>query len=528
VLADSVTVLSENYRFGFRNEGDFDLRNNAAGAVIPWWDVDNDGSLDLLSEIATLKSARLSNGFFTNNFVTNGLSSGTFNADGSGLIPPDTLPTVPRLGDSNYASAPPNTINADEVRDSSYFNNFATPVQRRGNFPQYLMEVCVKLPVAACGPNDWFINPGTSIKASTVIGAPYVRATSLTDASNFKAGTTVDPPVPELQRFPRRVAFERSTVAATLDDLPAVPTQPLGIDGSNTTVSATVATPVPNSLWFGMKNSAGNLNYDTAASAYLVNTNGTDGNGLPLPPVVADSKVQPLLLPVLQIQTVVDADGVRTQSPPAGTGTTSIARNSRWMPPAVTTSQNMIVGTGDTPSRQLTSTSGDFNGGLQNLPRFLENWNKTVPATSTIKGSFIQLNRSAYNTAPYLPILNAVPPNVPTPVAPNPPDPQIKSLFFATGLPTPENRYRTDNGGGRIPSFTPPGRNWGYDVGILSQSPDLFTQRFTAPPTATQPAEYFREVPRNDEWVTTLLCGKTAISNVKAVSDTYRSPNCPN
>jgi len=527
VLADSVTVLSENYRFGFRNEGDFDLRNNAGSAVIPpQGDANSNGSFEL-AEVATLKSARLSNGFFTNNFVTNGLSSGTFNADGSGFIPPDTPPSVPRLGDSDYVSAPPPTINPDEVRDSSYFNNFATPVQRRGNFPQYLMEVCVKLPVAACGPNDWFINPGAGTKASTVIGATYVRATSLTDASNFKAGTTVDPPVPELQRFPRRVAFERSTVTATLDDLPAVPTQPIGIDASNTTVSATVATPVPNSLWFGMINGAGNLNYDTAASAYLVNTNGTDGNGLPLPPVVAGSKVQPLLLPVLQIQTVVDADGVRTQSPPAGTGTTSIARYSRWMPPAVTTSQNMIVGTGDTPSRQLTSTSGDFNGGLQNLPRFLENWNKTVPATSTIKGSFIQLNRSAYNTAPYLPILNAVPPDVPTPVAPNPPDPQIKSLFFATGLPTPENRYRTDNGGGRIPSFTPPGRNWGYDVGILSQSPDLFTQRFTAPPTTTQPAEYFREVPRNDEWVTTLLCGTTTKGD-KAVSDTYRGTNCPN
>jgi hypothetical protein len=531
VLADSVTVLSENYRFGFRNEGDFDLRNNAGSAVIPWWDVDNSGSIDP-SEIATLKSARLSNGFFTNNFVTNGLSSGTFNADGSGLIPPDTLPSVPRLGDNDYVSAPPTIINADEVRDSSYFNNFATPVQRRGNFPQYLMEVCVKLPVAACGPNDWFINPqGAGIKASDTtssIGQTYTQATSLTDASNFKAGTTVYPPVPELQRFPRRVAFKRSfIVGSTLDDLPAGDPQPIGIDGA--TVSDAAATAVDNSLWFGMTNGPGNLNYDTGVSPYLLNTTAgaIDGNGLELPQAAEDSKVQPLLLPVLQIQTVVDADGVRTQSPPAGTGTTSIARYSRWMPPAVTTSQNMIVGTGDTPSRQLTSTSGDFNGGLQNLPRFLENWNKTVAATSTIKGSFIQLNRSAYNTAPYLPILNAVPPNVPTPVAPNPPDPAIKSLFFATGLPTPENRYRTDNGGGRIPSFTPPGRNWGYDVGILSQSPDLFTQRFTAPPTATQPAEYFREVPRNDEWVTTLLCGKTT-QGVKAVSDTYRGTNCPN
>jgi hypothetical protein len=327
-----------------------------------------------------------------------------------------------------------------------------------------------------------------------------------------------------LQRFPRRLAFKRSAA----DDLPADPPEPLGIVGTTTkTVSDTTATPVANSLWFGMRNGS-NLNYNTGVP-YLLNTTATatDGNGFRLPQAAAGSKVQPLLLPVLQIQTVAEAtSAVRAQNPPAGSGSTSIAPNSRWMQPAVTTSQNMIVGTGDNPSRQLTSTSGDFNGGLQNLPRFLENW-KNGGTTSNIKGSFIQLNRSAYNTAPYLPILNAVPPSVPPPVVPqNPPDPALKSLFFVTGLPTPENRYRTNNGPGRIPSFSPPGRNWGYDVGILSQSPDLFTQRFTAPPTTTQPAEYFREVPRNDEWVTTLLCGKTADGNVNAVSDTYRGTKC--
>jgi hypothetical protein len=531
VLADSVTILSENYRFGFRNEGDFDLRNNAGSAVIPR-DLNGNGSIES-GEVVTLKSARLSNGFFTNNFVTNGLSSGAFYGNGSGLVPPGTLPTVQRLRDSNYVSAPPVTINADDVRDSSYFNNFATPVQRRGTFPHYLMEVCVKLPVAACGPNDWYIDPaGTGTKASSVIGDSYAPATSLTGGSNFKAGTTVHPPVPELQRFPRRVAFKRSVAGGTLDDLTAFPPQPLGISGTTApTVSDIGATPVPNSLWFGMTNTAGtSLNYDTGVSPYRVNRNGTDGNGFTLPEVVATNpKVQPLLLPVLQIQTVVDAALVRTQSPPKGSGITSIAPNSRWMPPAVTTSQNMIVGSGDNPSRQLTSTSGDFNGGLQNLPRFLENW-KNGGITSNIKGAFIQLNRSAYNTAPYLPILNAVPPDVPPAVLPNPSDPAIKSLFFATALATttPENRYRTDNGNGRIPSFSPPGRNWGYDVGILSQSPDLFTQRFTAPPTTTQPAEYFREVPRNDEWVKTLLCGKTADGGVNAVSVTYRGADCGN
>jgi hypothetical protein len=62
VLADAVTLLSGSYRFGFRNEGDFDLRNNAgADAVL----------------------RRRQRGFFNNNFVTNGLSSGAFADDGN-------------------------------------------------------------------------------------------------------------------------------------------------------------------------------------------------------------------------------------------------------------------------------------------------------------------------------------------------------------------------------------------------------------------------------------------------------------
>ena len=36
VLGDAVTILTNNFREGFRNEGDFDLRNNAgAAAVMP-------------------------------------------------------------------------------------------------------------------------------------------------------------------------------------------------------------------------------------------------------------------------------------------------------------------------------------------------------------------------------------------------------------------------------------------------------------------------------------------------------------
>ena len=81
MLADAVTLLSEGYRFGFRNEGDFDLRNNAgADAVL----------------------RRRQRGFFNNNFVTNGLSSGAFADDGNlvgGGIPGASSTA---LTDANY------------------------------------------------------------------------------------------------------------------------------------------------------------------------------------------------------------------------------------------------------------------------------------------------------------------------------------------------------------------------------------------------------------------------------------------
>lgn len=50
-----------------------------------------------------------------------------------------------------------------------------------------------------------------------------------------------------------------------------------------------------------------------------------------------------------------------------------------------------------------------------------------------------------------------------------------------------------------------PNRNWGFDVALLAQNPDLFAQRFVVP-AADPPNEYYREVGRDDLWVQTLLC----------------------
>jgi hypothetical protein len=489
LLADSLTLLSENYRFGFRNEGDFDLRNNAgAAAVLP----------------------RRQQGFFNNNFVTNGLSSGTFlKADGNlaAVSDPDTA----RLKDIDYVNQ------TSQPLWSSYFNNFVTPVQRRGEFPEYVMEACRKLPVSECRDDDWFVDFSTTPKTAE---QKIVDTSGIYSTASFQAGSTVAPPVPELQRFPRRVAFSRT--ANVLNNITAP--QPLAITtpAGNIVPGGAGRTTSDNGLWFAGLNGA-NVAYNNAASLpYQLNNTTTretdlDGSKVPLPTVDGTSSPalppvpvppiqykgsQPLLIPLLQLMNVTKAD----LSPPKGQ--LSVQQTS-WIPQAEVTGTtfNLIIAAGDTPSRALDSANGDFNGGLQNLPRFLEAWsndNANTSISTNIQGSLIQQNRSAFSTAPYLPVL---PPNFPADSAD-----RIASLFALSPTPPvglePLIRYNIQ-GSGRFSYFTPPTRNWGYDVGLLSQSPDLFTQKFTTPPTKTQPAEYFREVGRDDDWVKTLMCGVT-------------------
>jgi len=492
VLADAVTLLSKNYRFGFRNEGDFDLRNNVGAAAV---------------------EPRKQQGFFNNNFVTNGLTSGVFPTTYTG-----SLVASGGLKDADYK-----TVNTNKL-DSSYFTNVATPVQRRAKFPEYLMEVCRKLPVSECKAEDWYVNP---------LAMPPVRAKDGTGAyalaSSFRAGTTATPPIPELQRFPRRVAFDRNPTFPNALTNPSSP-KPLGITSAG--VVAGKGDEKANSLWFATVSGTSTINYNgTLDVPFALNTNLNDWNNQPLPNSVTDPTIQPLLMPVLQIQTVTEDTGSGNTPPQGDTVTTT-----GWITRAVETNFNLIIAAGDIPSRKLDSNTGDFNGGLQNLPRFLESWNDgTTDIKAKIKGSFIQLKRSAYNTAPYQPILPRTSPQGAAAAT------KLKSLFQPPTTPTPPVTYTAPEvvpgspgyrieGNGLIPFFRPPSRDWGFDVGQLSQPPDLFTQRFTTPPRKTEPAEYFREVPRNDEWVTTLMCGGLDADDTKPATQTVdrTNPNqCP-
>jgi len=518
VLADAVTLLSADYRFGFRNEGDFDLRNNAGAAAV---------------------FLRRQQGFFNNNFVTNGLSSAAFLPDGNLA----SLNDATALQDDDYVAPNPRLT-------SSYFNNFVSPVQRRGPFPEYVMEVCTKLPVSECTDADWFIDPlaTTPRKASATIGTtPYQPPNPDPAVPSFQAGSTVDPPVPQLQRFPRRVAFERNPGNNQLVSTTAP--EPLGIPAAGN-IAAGLGRVRDNALWFAA-DSGGNVAYNDTALPYLVNTEATnagtrDGSKVPLPTLATAATQpltitpapanygypgsQPLLVPVLQLL------GVTAALPNQPRGTAG-AETAGWIPRAVNTGTtfNLIIAAGDTPSRALNNAAGDFNGGLQNLPRFLELWNSGGPISNNIKGSFIQQNRSAFSTAPYQPILPALFPanaadRIATLFATSPPGNALAVPVPLPGfvlVPGSNEETRYNFGGGRLPYFSPPTRNWGFDVGLLSQPPDLFTQKFTTPSTRTQAAEYFREVGRSDEWVKTLRCG--VLDNGGAVPATFSSPraDCP-
>ncbi|MBD2121177.1 hormogonium polysaccharide biosynthesis protein HpsA [Trichocoleus sp. FACHB-262] len=188
ILADSVSLLSESFRYGFRDEGGYDLRNNQ-------------------DYVADAKTKRKSNGFWDNDFAINGLSSGGITAG---------------ITDSSYHAR------TSTAPNSSYFNNFVTPIQRRGDFPEYVMEVCTKVVISECGPNDWNINPATNLKASSALDQPF-------DIAIHKAGTTAQPAAAEYQRYPRRIAVLRKASNKLIFTEPALAGRaspiPLGVCG---------------------------------------------------------------------------------------------------------------------------------------------------------------------------------------------------------------------------------------------------------------------------------------------------------
>jgi hypothetical protein len=473
VLADAVTLLSPSFVEGYRSQGDFDLRNNRTDT----------------SNADTVRTDRLKRGFWDNNFVTS-----------------------QNFTDSLYSD---NDVTAS---NSSYFNNFVTPIQRRLNFPEYVMEMCFKLNVAECSPTDWYVGDTTK-KSSDALGVNITTTPLL-------AGTTAKAPKAGYEKFPRRVAFRRdgsgqllnvsgNVITFTLDATSKIVTSvsdspvPLGIVSSVVVASLTPPPPPPsksNALWFTTVVASDTNNPPAPGSKYYNNTTRLFYS---FPPG-ADAYYQPLLEPILQINV--------PKKPPSDesdyaklvdlNSNGDRVKNTRWLPKAAATTFNLVIAAGDTPVRVGNTSPNNLfetNGGFHNFPRLLENWD-TIPANIT--GSFIQFKRSAYATAPYQALIQRAAGG----------NHQASSLFLGRD----NISYHSDSTFpvGGAPYSMPPIRNWGFDVALLSQNPDLFAQRFVTPSTDA-PDEYYREVSRDDRWVQALLCSTQETTNLDGFSDGF-------
>jgi hypothetical protein len=616
VIADSITVLSGNFRLGYREEGDYNLRDNYGNCPIGYdfngdtvinpatnvtldetaikFDVNGNGNMNDTS-VSTLDETVLgidlnNNGNKTDTSVqiTESNITATVAARLSGFWD-NNFVTSHNFTDSQYSGSTSGRV------DSSYFNNFVTPIQRRAQFSEYVMEMCSKLAVSSCQPSDWVVgydlNGSNAFETSvTVNGNTYDETKiptnkliqALSDAgvtsvqtTKLRAGTTATPATdsndPNIQRYPRRVAFLRygngltatkggtnMTGAANtlvLDPIDKTPI-PIGISvnaskvqvnyfpfADNIKINGTPYQKYDNSSSGSNPNRPRQVKDDGTANSALWFRTSNSNNSFTLttatysqqyPLWIANTLTgtrpaeQPLLIPVLQIQYPF-ASPTDTNGNPL-TDSTTANSSGHWMQSATGTETNLAFAQGNTPERPV-----ETNGGLENFVRFVENWSGVNHIAS---GAFIQFKRSSYATAPWQIVTAAY--NSSDAVG------YTTSSTGTTIFNYPQG-YRltvTNVSGstlGRSPFYAPPTRFWGYDVALLSQLPDLFSQRFTTPST-NQPNEFYREVSRDDRWMKTLLCAAQAQrsggydtapsgsygSNYKyALSSDQRPSSCP-
>ncbi|NEQ81921.1 MAG: hypothetical protein F6K26_17205, partial [Moorea sp. SIO2I5] len=565
VIADSVTLLSNDFEFGYRSDGDYDLRgvpmgsnldldddlidivseansnynnadlngNNMVGdtqvlesQIVIGYDVNGNGNLadtfdetqigfDLNgngnateigvpeSQITVAAGLKL-NGIFDNNFVT---SANWWDPWGDGI---NNIDTQDRNGNPQPSIVPnPADLNPNPRRiNSSYLSNFVTPIQRRVLFPEYVMEICRKVPVSACNPDDWVVskqNAATPQKASDLV----------TQSVNLLfSGTTARPAINlEDQRYPRRVAFKRNS-DNTLDLTGNLPTL-MGINGagnvqeySYNSWSPPPLAPVPSALWYRTARTPTNPTDNTLSF-------GTDRPLFYQKPLQTPTTEQPMLVPVLQVHSLTGQPGTRDNILPNTAGE-CVETEDGWTQRANLKGEtfNVVIASGDSPP-----SPQENNGGLANFVRYLENWQQGGGTcgepngiTARISGSLIQFKRSAYDTAPFWH----------GPQDAGAPGIKVPSRF---GYEIDQNDrgngsfmpYATGNG--KLPYYMAPLRRYGFDVALLTQLPDLFSGLFTTPP-AGDPDEFFREVARDDRWVQTLLCAEDQDGNL-AVNQRY-------
>ncbi len=189
ILADAATVLSGEWRDGYRSDGDFDARNNAnTSTSINWISTLNPPIEQRRDSVYT--TDRRKQGLFNNNFVTSANWLSPRNSDNQTAQP----------------AAPTANVNFPQGNLASYNGNGVTPVQRRGLFEEYGMEICRRSSVEDCTFSDWTkIGGGTTVLPNyggvPTAAAPYGPSGTPFNAPRFIA--------PEDTKFPRRVSFLR-------------------------------------------------------------------------------------------------------------------------------------------------------------------------------------------------------------------------------------------------------------------------------------------------------------------------------
>ncbi|TAF11216.1 MAG: hypothetical protein EAZ77_01270 [Nostocales cyanobacterium] len=425
VLADSITLLSHNFRFGFRNEGDYDWNNNS------------DDNILLNNRPANFKYNT-----YAPTVTTNYNSEGIPNID---LDP-----------------------NINGIQGSSYFHNFVTPIVKQIPAREYVFEVCLVADISICNsdPKNWVITnlPKNAYDGQRQNnwrnGGGNIEGLSM---SAIKTGSLGHENRPsngwEDEKLPKRIAFKRDISTGKIIKPLAI----YGVDNSNKIQTFTISETTLPRL-------AKNENNQSFLIPWLV----PDENGV--------------WQPVLQI----DKPFATPIDPNNNNIITNNAHN-YWLQIATETTFNLIVATGDNPGRYT-----EDNGGLENLVRFLENWSPGKnPIAVKISGAFIQMKKSAYATGTYSTSIN------------------LQSSDF---------QYKISINNGRTSGHLPPAKQWTYDVGLLFQSPDLFSQKLVTI-SSELPTEYFREISRDDEWIKTLLCAKTTATSTYAIDQNQR-PNC--
>ncbi|NJL65368.1 MAG: hypothetical protein HC903_30805 [Methylacidiphilales bacterium] len=290
------------------------------------------------------------------------------------------------------------------------------------------------------------------------------------------------------RRFPRRVAFARDNNNQLVTASASSPYQPMGVGcpvrstayttpavaaeyqtngcsyvaGNSPVAGTNYGVTGNNGLWYRTVNLSGtisstspstiaNATYASNRSLFYYPPVDIDGNG-----TVSGTELtgQPILVPVTQVTDASAISGNLRGETGTGSNTNQNEFRNLWINiSSGNTTYNATFVIGNSPSRQA-----EVSAGLQNFVRFLESWNNI---NARISGSFIQLQRSRFATAPISTVLAARNTTVST-VATN------LSIFDY-----PLDTYPTGNGDGILPYYWAPSRTWGFDVGLLSEQPDL-------------------------------------------------------